>query len=157
ITRKKGSVLMLRSSASRRLPTYVASRSMAASLVLPQLAWTERSPQPCFETPHRSATADRWALLSMRVRGCCAPDGRAVRNEYHERDVARPRAEESAMTDGKRSSGLERRAFLGGAGLAGVASMLAPRAALGQPAAPVVPTAAPAGITTLTAEHTVGS
>src|SRR4051812_46039933 len=92
----------------------------------------------------------------MRVGDCCAPYRGAVANEYHEvPDDAL--AGESAMTDWERSQGLERRAFLGGATLAGVASMLGPRSALAQPSAPVVPAAAGAGITTLTAEHTVGS
>ncbi len=73
------------------------------------------------------------------------------------------------MTDRDRSSGLERRAFLGGATSAGVASVLAPRAALGQaPArdqasapgqasASTVPSAAPADISARTTEHLVGS
>jgi enamine deaminase RidA (YjgF/YER057c/UK114 family) len=67
------------------------------------------------------------------------------------------------MTDRDRSSGLERRAFLGGATSAGVASVFAPRAALSQasvqgsaqasaPAVPSVP-----AITVRTAEHLVGS
>ena len=57
------------------------------------------------------------------------------------------------MADGKRSSDLERRAFLGAATFAGVASVLAPRVALGQ--APV--SATPAAITARTAKHLVGS
>jgi enamine deaminase RidA (YjgF/YER057c/UK114 family) len=61
------------------------------------------------------------------------------------------------MTDRDRSSGLERRAFLGGATSAGVASVLAPRAALGQASAPTVPSAARAAITARTTEHLVGS
>jgi enamine deaminase RidA (YjgF/YER057c/UK114 family) len=56
--------------------------------------------------------------------------------------------EENSMADGNQSSGLERRAFLGGAALAGVASMLAPAAALGQTSAPIA---------ARTAEHLVGS
>jgi enamine deaminase RidA (YjgF/YER057c/UK114 family) len=66
-------------------------------------------------------------------------------------------AEESIMTDCDRSSGLERRAFLGRAASAGVASVLAPRAALGQTSAPTVPSAPSAAITVRTAEHLVGS
>jgi enamine deaminase RidA (YjgF/YER057c/UK114 family) len=58
------------------------------------------------------------------------------------------------MTDRDHSSGLERRAFLGGAALAGVASALAPRAAVGQTSVPAAPNAA---ITVRTAEHLVGS
>src|SRR5262245_23220831 len=55
-----------------------------------------------------------------------------------------------------RTSGVERRAFLGGATLAGLASVLAPRAAVGQ-SAPAAPSASSAAITTLTAERLVGS
>src|ERR1700731_1335711 len=61
------------------------------------------------------------------------------------------------MTDRDRSSGLERRAFLGGATLAGVASVLAPGAALGQTAAPIAPAAPGPAILPHTAEHLVGS
>jgi hypothetical protein len=61
------------------------------------------------------------------------------------------------MTGCDRSSGLERRAFLGRAASAGVASVLAPRAALGQTSAPTVPSAPGAAITIRTAEHLVGS
>jgi hypothetical protein len=43
------------------------------------------------------------------------------------------------MTDWNQSSGLERRAFLSGATLAGVASVLAPGAALGQTSPPIAP------------------
>jgi hypothetical protein len=66
-------------------------------------------------------------------------------------------AEESIMTDCDRSSGLERRAFLGRAASAGVASVLAPRAALGQTSVPTVPSAPSAAITIRAAEHLVGS
>jgi enamine deaminase RidA (YjgF/YER057c/UK114 family) len=52
------------------------------------------------------------------------------------------------MAEGDRSSDLERRAFLGGAALAGVASVLAPRVALAQPAD---------AVTVRSAEHLVGS
>src|SRR5690242_10985451 len=105
---------------------------------------------------HRPATAGHWTLVRMRARDCRAPDGRVVRNDYHQApDDALE--EESAMRDCDRLQGLERRTFLGGATLAGVASMLGPRAALAQPSAAVTPTAAKAGITMLTAEHTVGS
>src|SRR5262245_29686535 len=58
---------------------------------------------------------------------------------------------ESTMMDRKWSSGLERRAFLGGATSAGVASVLAPRTALAQPSAPS------AAITVRSAERLVGS
>jgi enamine deaminase RidA (YjgF/YER057c/UK114 family) len=61
------------------------------------------------------------------------------------------------MTDRGRSSGLERRAFLGGATSAGVASVLAPRAALAQASAPAVPATPSAAITARTTEHLVGS
>ena len=61
------------------------------------------------------------------------------------------------MTDRDRSSGLERRAFLGGATSAGVASVLAPRAALGQASAPTAPSAPGPAITARTTEHLVGS
>ena len=65
------------------------------------------------------------------------------------------------MTDRDRSSGLERRAFLGGATVAGVASVLAPGAALAQiptqvPAA-VAPSAPGPAITIRTAERLLGS
>jgi enamine deaminase RidA (YjgF/YER057c/UK114 family) len=59
------------------------------------------------------------------------------------------------VTEHDRSSGLERRAFLGGAALAGAASVLAPNVVLGQAA--VSPTAPRASIETRTAEHLVGS
>jgi len=59
------------------------------------------------------------------------------------------------MTNRDRSSGLERRAFLGGAASAGVASALAPRAARSQ--TPAVPSAPGAAITARTTEHLVGS
>ena len=67
------------------------------------------------------------------------------------------------MTDRDRSPGLERRAFLSGAALAGaasvagVASVLAPGAALGQTSAPVAPSTPDPGISARTAEHLVGS
>jgi hypothetical protein len=61
------------------------------------------------------------------------------------------------MTDRDRSSGLERRAFLGGAASAGVASVLAPHAALGQTSAPAVPSAPGSAVTVRTAERLVGS
>ncbi len=61
------------------------------------------------------------------------------------------------MTDRNQSSGLERRAFLGGATLAGVASVLAPGAALGQTSAPIAASAPGPAIVTRTAEHLVGS
>src|ERR1700678_3000360 len=61
------------------------------------------------------------------------------------------------MTDRDRSSGLERRAFLGGAASTGVVSALAPRAALAQAAAPPVPSAPGAAVTVRTAEHLLGS
>jgi enamine deaminase RidA (YjgF/YER057c/UK114 family) len=61
------------------------------------------------------------------------------------------------MSDRDRSPGLERRAFLGGATLAGVASVLAPGVALGQIAAPVAPSTPDPGILARTAEHLVGS
>jgi hypothetical protein len=61
------------------------------------------------------------------------------------------------MMDCDRSSGLERPAFLGRAASAGVASVLAPRAALGQTSVPTVPSAPSAAITIRTAEHLVGS
>lgn len=61
------------------------------------------------------------------------------------------------MTDRDRSSGLERRAFLGGAASAGMASVLASHAALGQTSAPAVPSAPGSAITVRTAEHLVGS
>jgi len=54
------------------------------------------------------------------------------------------------MTDFDQPGGLERRAFLGVAAAAGVASALAPRAAFAQTPA------AGAGVTALTAEHLVG-
>src|SRR5579862_1914348 len=57
------------------------------------------------------------------------------------------------MTDKQRSSGLERRAFLGATAAAGAASLLAPGKALAQASAGT----APAGITALTAERLVGS
>jgi enamine deaminase RidA (YjgF/YER057c/UK114 family) len=53
--------------------------------------------------------------------------------------------------------GLERRAFLRGATLAGMASVLAPHAALGQPSAPAAPSANRAAITVRTTERLVGS
>jgi enamine deaminase RidA (YjgF/YER057c/UK114 family) len=65
--------------------------------------------------------------------------------------------QESTMTDRDRSSGLERRAFLGGATSAGVASVLATRAALGQASAPAAPSAPGSAIAVRTAEHLVGS
>src|SRR5437868_5961777 len=61
------------------------------------------------------------------------------------------------MTDRDRSGDLERRAFLGGAALAGMASVLAPRAAQSQGAAAGTPAGGAAGITMRTAEHLVGS
>ena len=61
------------------------------------------------------------------------------------------------MTDRDQSSGLERRAFLSGAALAGVASVLAPSAALGQVSAPISPPAPGPTILTRTTEHLVGS
>src|SRR3984957_11856439 len=61
------------------------------------------------------------------------------------------------MSDRNPSSGLERRAFLSGATLTGVASMLAPGAALGQTPAPMAPSAAAPAIVARTAEHLVGS
>ena len=61
------------------------------------------------------------------------------------------------MTDWHRSSGLERRAFLGGATSAGVASVLAPRGALAQAPVPPVPSAPGAAIAARTTEHLVGS
>jgi enamine deaminase RidA (YjgF/YER057c/UK114 family) len=61
------------------------------------------------------------------------------------------------MTDRDRSPGLERRAFLGGATSAGVASVLAPRATLAQAGAPTGPSAPAAAITARTTEHLVGS
>ena len=60
------------------------------------------------------------------------------------------------MRDRYRSSGLERRAFLGGAALAGGASVLAPGAALGQ-ASPIASPTADSAIAARTAEHLVGS
>jgi enamine deaminase RidA (YjgF/YER057c/UK114 family) len=66
-------------------------------------------------------------------------------------------AKESMMADQDRASGLERRTFLGGATSAGVASVLAPRVALGQASAPTVPSAPAAAITARTTEHLVGS
>ena len=61
------------------------------------------------------------------------------------------------MTDRDQSSGLERRAFLSGATLAGVASVLAPSAALGQVSAPIAPFAPGPTILARTTEHLVGS
>jgi hypothetical protein len=61
------------------------------------------------------------------------------------------------MTDRDQSSGLERRAFLSGATLAGVASVLAPSAALGQVSAPIAPSAPGPTILARTTEHLVGS
>jgi enamine deaminase RidA (YjgF/YER057c/UK114 family) len=61
------------------------------------------------------------------------------------------------MTDRDQSSGLERRAFLSGATLAGVASVLAPSAALGQVSAPIAPSASGPTILARTTEHLVGS
>ncbi len=67
------------------------------------------------------------------------------------------------MTDRNRTSGLERRAFLGGA--AGMASLLAPRVAQAQAqaqaqvqvTAPAVPSVGSSAITVRTTEHLVGS
>ena len=61
------------------------------------------------------------------------------------------------MADRDQSSGLERRAFLSGATLAGVASVLAPGAALGQISAPIAPSAPGPAILARTSEHLVGS
>jgi enamine deaminase RidA (YjgF/YER057c/UK114 family) len=61
------------------------------------------------------------------------------------------------MTDGDQSSGLERRAFLSGATLAGVTSVLAPSAVLGQVSAPIAPSAPGRTILARTTEHLVGS
>jgi enamine deaminase RidA (YjgF/YER057c/UK114 family) len=61
------------------------------------------------------------------------------------------------MADRDQSSGLERRAFLSGATLAGVASVLAPGAALGQASAPIAPSAPGPTIVARTTEHLVGS
>ena len=61
------------------------------------------------------------------------------------------------MTDSDRSSGLERRTFLGGAALASVASVFAPQAVVGQASAPTAPFAPGAAVTTLTTEHLLGS
>jgi len=59
------------------------------------------------------------------------------------------------MTDRDQPSGMERRAFLGGAALAGVASVLTPRVALGQASASA--TAPGVAIEARAAEHLVGS
>jgi hypothetical protein len=61
------------------------------------------------------------------------------------------------MTDWQRCAGLERRAFLGGATLAGVASVLAPRAALAQASVPAPPSVQATAVTARSAEHLVGS
>jgi enamine deaminase RidA (YjgF/YER057c/UK114 family) len=61
------------------------------------------------------------------------------------------------MAERDRPSGLERRALLGGATLAGVASVLAPHAALGQPSAPATPSTSRSTITVRTTERLVGS
>jgi enamine deaminase RidA (YjgF/YER057c/UK114 family) len=52
---------------------------------------------------------------------------------------------------------LKRRAFLGGATLASVASALAPRAAVAQAPATIAPSSPSAAVTTRTAEHLLGS
>jgi enamine deaminase RidA (YjgF/YER057c/UK114 family) len=65
--------------------------------------------------------------------------------------------EENIMTDRDRSWGLERRAFLGAATSAGVASLLAPRTALAQAPAPAAASTSGAALTVRTAEHLVGS
>ena len=61
------------------------------------------------------------------------------------------------MTDRDRSSGLKRRAFLGGATSAGVTSLFAPRTVMAQASAPTASSAPDAAITTRTTEHLVGS
>ncbi len=61
------------------------------------------------------------------------------------------------MADWERSSVLERREFLSGLTLAGVASALAPGAAQSQTPAPAVPSAPGGAIRVRTAEHLVGS
>ena len=63
------------------------------------------------------------------------------------------------MTDRSRTSGLERRAFLGAASAAGMASMLAPRAAQAQAqaAAPALASTGNRAITVRSTEHLVGS
>jgi enamine deaminase RidA (YjgF/YER057c/UK114 family) len=65
------------------------------------------------------------------------------------------------MTDLDPPWGVERRAFLGGATAAGLASLVAPRAATAQAmvqaSAPAAPTAPAARVTALTADHLVGS
>src|SRR5262245_29210882 len=65
------------------------------------------------------------------------------------------------MTDRNRTSGLERRAFLGGAGAAGMASVLAPRVAQAQTqaqtAAPALPSTSSSAITVRSTEHLVSS
>src|SRR5437870_5371749 len=64
------------------------------------------------------------------------------------------------MTDRNRTSGLERRAFLGGATAASMASVLAPRVAQAEPvhgAAPAVPSTGSSAIAVRSTEHLVGS
>ena len=61
------------------------------------------------------------------------------------------------MMERDRSSGVPRRTFLGGATSAGLVSVLAPRAALGQASTPTVPSADSSAITARTTEHLVGS
>src|SRR5437763_6652945 len=63
------------------------------------------------------------------------------------------------MTDRNRTSGLERRAFLGGATAASMASVLAPRVAQAQihAAAPAVASTGSGAITLRSTEHLVGS
>jgi enamine deaminase RidA (YjgF/YER057c/UK114 family) len=65
--------------------------------------------------------------------------------------------QEDIMADRSRSTELERRTFLGGATLAGVASVLAPGAALGQVLPQTAPPGPGAAILARTAEHLVGS
>ena len=65
------------------------------------------------------------------------------------------------MTDVNRPSGLARRNFLGGATLAGAATLLSPRGALAQASpqasAPTPPARAASAVTALTTDHLVGS
>jgi enamine deaminase RidA (YjgF/YER057c/UK114 family) len=61
------------------------------------------------------------------------------------------------MTEVNRPSGLARRKFLGGATLAGAATLLSQRGALAQASAPTPPATTASAVTALTTDHLVGS